>query len=157
GYATASASPSAPTTRSTFSSATCGTSSRAERAPRRSLRLVLVGLGLGLAAGGGRRRRRLFRSHEIPLLLVETRVHVVADLERRGPALAHAVVLAVVLGEQDCPERLALAVAQRHAEVRRVEPEALQVLRRLRRDAGAAQIAEVVDEALDGAGLRRLF
>src|SRR5262249_53960514 len=94
---------------------------------------------------------------EVALLLVETRVHVVADLEPRRTAVAHAVVLAVVLGEQHGTDRLALAVAQRQTEIRSVESEVFHVLRRLRRDAGAAQVAQVVDEALDGAGLRRLL
>src|SRR5262249_39743693 len=105
---------------------------RASRAPAPAtsalLRLVLVWLGLADRARGRRRRRRLLRPHEVPLLLVEPRVHVVADLEHRGTALAHGVVLAVVLCEQDHAERLAVAIAQRHAKIGGIQAEALHVL-----------------------------
>src|SRR4029077_12502762 len=94
---------------------------------------------------------------EVALLLVEPGVHVVAHLEDGRAALAHRVVLAVVLCEQHGPHGLLLAIGQGEAQVGGVEPEPLQVLRGLRRDGCAAQLAQVVDEPLDGPRLRFLL
>src|SRR5262245_2168251 len=114
----------------------------------------LVVLG-GFTRRGGRGRR--LRTHEVTLLLVEPREHVVAHLEHRGTAFAHRVVLAVLLREEHGPHRLLLAIGDREPQIGRIQAEAPQVLRWLLGNGRAAQLAQVVHEALDGPGLRLLL
>src|SRR5262249_49172615 len=150
------ASPSAPTTRSTRSSWRCARS--CSRPGGRLLR-VLVFLARTAApaavvvaglrarrhghtgADGGRRRRLALL--EVARLLVHPRVHVVARLEDRPAALAHDVILRVLLRGEDDADRLPVLVGERDAQVRRAQTETREVARRLGGDARAAEVFHV--------------
>src|ERR1051326_513957 len=109
-----------------------------------------------LGRGGEGRGGRPGLLDEILLLLVEPGVHVVARLEDRLRAGAHDVELAVVLGREYRADRLAVPVGQRDAEIGGVEAVWTELARGVGRDLGAAQLAEILEEAPDH-GLLRLL